>query len=90
MKVTCKFCLKILKQARPRAPKMMDEKIVDQLMARVPEERRNRWCEASGGCSCMGCVNMHLGTELPLKLFTKTDWEYWVARTKPSEKDKSE
>lgn len=51
---------------------------VDAAMNTVQRNWRYRWCEAQGGCACMGCANMS-GQMVP-KGFNKTDWLGWVQR----------
>lgn len=46
---------------------MRSEVIVANELSKIPKERLI-WCDAIGGCACMGCVN---------SVVTKEEWERW-------------
>jgi hypothetical protein len=59
---------------------------LDEIMLKMPESWRYRWCEpGSFGCACMGAANCSgkIGSR-----FTKAEWEEW-ARNNPPENDES-
>lgn len=47
---------------------------IDEMMQKMPEYWRYRWCEATGACGCMGAANCSGG----LYGVTKSDWQSWV------------
>lgn len=50
---------------------------VHQIMMRIPESWRYRWC-GGGWCGCMGCTNVS-GALMTNTLITKDQWDVWVA-----------
>jgi hypothetical protein len=57
-----------------------DNETIDEAMKRLPSDWQYRWCEAHGGCGCMGAANCsgRLGGR-----FTKAQWEEWVMNNPP-------
>ena len=59
-------------------------------MGEVPETFRYRWCEAIGGCACMGCVNV-VGEPYQKRVCSNPlsydEWQEWISENEQIELD---